>query len=42
MPVTRVLAALVLLLAAAGELGGCGKKGDLEPPSAREETKKPS
>lgn len=38
MRLTRVLLAAMLLLAAGSELGGCGKKGDLEPPPGREET----
>ena len=38
MPVTRILLAAMLLLAAGGELGGCGKKGDLKPPPGNEET----
>ena len=39
MPVIKLLAAILLLVGVAGDLAGCGKKGDLEPPPAKEETK---
>ena len=42
MSVTKLLIAAFVMVGVAGELTGCGKKGDLEPPPAKEETKETS
>ncbi|MDA0261140.1 MAG: lipoprotein [Proteobacteria bacterium] len=41
MPIIRLISVILLLATATVELTGCGKKGDLEPPPAKEEAKKP-
>ena len=39
MSVIKLLVAAFVLVGVAGDLAGCGKKGDLEAPPAKEETK---
>ena len=39
MSVIKLLIAAFVMVGVAGELAGCGKKGDLEPPPAKEDPK---